>query len=58
MKRYLVKQFNGCALDEGYVHNRIEKFLNSNPDYILDQISSSTINSYITVVVVMKLRED
>lgn len=59
MKRYIVKQFKGCNLNDGCVSRNLEEYLNENPDYDLDKVTSSTNSSgFIEVVVVMKLRED
>lgn len=59
MKRYIVKQYKGCNLDTNYVSRSLEDWLNDNPDYDLDKMTSSVNGSgFIEVVAVMKLRED
>lgn len=59
MKKYLAKQFKGCNLNDGYVNRNLEEYLNENPDYDLDKMTSLVNGSgFIEVIVVLKLRED
>lgn len=59
MKKYLAKQFKGCNLNDGYISRNLEEYLNENPDYDLDKMTSSVNGSgFIEVIVVLKLRED
>lgn len=59
MKKYLAKQFKGCNLNDGYIIRNLEEYLNENPDYDLDKMTSSVNGSgFIEVIVVLKLRED
>lgn len=58
MKRYICKQFTGCNLNSGYIYAEIEEFINRYPEYDLDKMTSTGAANYISVIVVMKLRED
>lgn len=37
MKRYIVKQYKGFNLNDGYISRNLEEYLNENPDYDLDK---------------------